>query len=65
MPDGGDSVEEKLSRLLLKYRITPHSTTGTTPSELLMGRKLRSHLDLLFPDLQKTGRSTMETEASS
>ena len=51
---GGESVEDKLSRFLLKYRITPHSTTGTTPSELLMDRKLRSRLDLLFPDLQKT-----------
>ena len=47
-------MEEKLSRVSLKYRIKPHSTTGTTPSELLICLKLRSRLDLLFPDLQKT-----------
>ena len=47
----GNSVEEKLSRFLLKYRITPHTTTGIPPSELLMGHRLRSRLDLLHPDL--------------
>ena len=38
-------------QFLHKYRITPHSTTGIAPSELLMGRRLRSRLDLLHPDL--------------
>ena len=47
----GDSLEEKLSRFLHKYRITPHSTTGISPAELLMGRRLRSRLDLLYPDV--------------
>ncbi len=47
----GVSLEEKLSRFLHKYRITPHSTTGISPSELLMGKKLRSRLDLLYPDI--------------
>ena len=36
----GESVEESI-KIFAKYRITPHSTTGTTPpSELLMGHKL-------------------------
>ena len=26
-------------------------TTGVSPAELLMGRKLRTHLDLLIPDI--------------
>ena len=47
----GGTVEEKLARFLMKYRITPHSTTGISPSELLMGRRLRSRLDILHPDL--------------
>ena len=47
----GNSVEEKLSRFLLKHRITPHTTTGIPPSELLMGRRLRSKLDMLHPGL--------------
>ena len=45
-----DSLEEKRSRYLHKYRITSHSTTGTSPSELLMGKRLRS-LDLIYPDI--------------
>lgn len=45
------TVETKVSRFLFKYRITPHSTTGISPAELIMGRPLRSHLALLQPDL--------------
>lgn len=30
------------ARILLSYRTTPYETTGCTPGELLMGRKLRS-----------------------
>ena len=47
------SIETKIARFLLKYRITPHTTTGQSPSELLMKRKIRSHLDLVRPDLTK------------
>ena len=47
----GGSVQEKLAKFLFKYRITPHSTTGVSPSELLMGCRIRSRLDLLLPDL--------------
>ena len=46
-----DSLDTQLSRFLFKYRITPHATTGIPPSELLMNRHIRSHLDLLHPDL--------------
>ena len=31
--------------------MTPHSTTGVTPAELLLGRKLRSRPDLLKPSI--------------
>ena len=50
----GSSVREKLAKFLFKYRITPHSSTGVAPAELLMGRRLRSRLDLLKPDLVTT-----------
>ena len=43
--------ELRLARILYKYRTTPHATTGKSPAELLLGRKLRTHLDLLHPDL--------------
>ncbi len=35
---------------LFNYRTTPHSTTGSSPAELLQGRKLRTALDLVKPD---------------
>lgn len=48
----GDSIQERLSKFLFTYRITPHTTTGIAPAQLLMNRRLRSRLDCLFPDLQ-------------
>eukprot|EP00096_Caligus_rogercresseyi_P015395 TRINITY_DN783_c0_g1_i10.p1 TRINITY_DN783_c0_g1~~TRINITY_DN783_c0_g1_i10.p1 ORF type:complete len:755 (+),score=-63.82 TRINITY_DN783_c0_g1_i10:668-2932(+) len=39
----------KLNQFLFRYRITPHSTTGVTPSELMIGRKLKSSLDMVTP----------------
>ena len=44
------SIESRLSRFLLTYRITPHTSTGISPSELLMGRRIRTCLDLCRPD---------------
>ena len=46
----GGSLEKRVSRFLLAYRITPHATTGVAPCVLLMGRQLRSQLDLVRPD---------------
>lgn len=40
----------KLQRFLFKQHTTPHTTTGRTPAELIMGRKLRTMLDMLHPD---------------
>ena len=42
----------KLAKFLLAYRNTPHSTTGEPPSQLFLGRRLRTRLDLLRPDLR-------------
>ena len=47
------TVGDKVARLLFHYRITPHTTTGLSPSEMLIGRTLRSRLDLLKPDVQQ------------
>ena len=33
------------------YCITPHSTAGVSPAQLLMGRNLKSCFDLLKPNL--------------
>ena len=61
----GSSIEDKLARFLLKYRITPHSTTGVAPCELLMGRRLRSRLDTFFPDIQSKVRVAQEKQKQS
>ena len=45
------SLETRVNRFLFHYRTTPHTTTGVTPAELLMGWRLRTHLDLIHPDL--------------
>ena len=37
------------AQFLFHYRTTPHTTTGVSPAELLMGRSLRTHLDLMKP----------------
>ena len=48
----GNCVAQKLQQMLFHYRLTPHSLTGRSPAEMLMGCKLRSRLDLLHPNLQ-------------
>ena len=53
--EGKDTVETKLDRFLFSYRSTPRSTTGTSPAELLMKRKLRSRLSLLKEAKGTTG----------
>ena len=45
------TLEQRLSRLLFTYRLTPHSTTGRSPAELMLGRQPRSRLDLLKPNM--------------
>lgn len=51
-----------LDKFLFKYRITPHTTTGVSPSELLFKRKLRCRLDLLHPGDQIGGRVARQQE---
>ena len=45
------SIQCCVAHMLFQYRITPHSTTGMSPAELLMGRRICSHLDLVQPNL--------------
>ena len=60
MKENKGDLSEKLQRWLFTYRITPQTTTGRTPSELLMGRKLASALDLLKPNV---GRHVREHQS--
>ena len=49
----GLTVAHRLENFLLTYRTTPHTTTGTPPCELLMGRGLRTRWDMLRPDVSQ------------
>ena len=56
------TLEERVLHFLTKYRSTPQSTTGLTPAQLLFGRKLKTHLDLLFPDTRTRVMSSQRTQ---
>ena len=47
----GVSLDQALQAILLRYRTTPQSTTGVSPSVLMFGRNLRTRLDLLRPEV--------------
>ena len=49
----GGSITSRIARVLMAYRTTPQTTTGMTPSELLQGRRIRTRLDLLKPNVNE------------
>ena len=62
---GEGSIQTKLSRFLLSYRTTPHSTTGVPPAELLMKGKLRTQLDRLYPNVADRVRSKQSKQKAA
>ena len=38
------SCQQEINKLLLKYRATPHSSTGISPADLLLGRNIKTWL---------------------
>ena len=40
------TLQTRPAQILMSYRITPQSTTGASPAELLLGRQPRTRLDL-------------------
>jgi len=54
------SLKHRIADFLLRYRGTPHDTTGLSPAELLMKRQLRITLNLFKPDLTKSVNKKQE-----
>nr|XP_050035646.1 uncharacterized protein K02A2.6-like [Dermacentor andersoni] len=50
----GGNIDTRLARFLMTQHILPHATTGKSPAESLMGRKLSTVLERLHPDLQSS-----------
>ena len=48
----GGTLSQRLASFLFSYRTTPHATTNVASCELFLGRKIRSRLDLLRPDVE-------------
>ena len=45
------TINQKVQRFLMAYRTTPHPATNCAPAELLLGRRLRTALDIIKPSL--------------
>jgi transposase InsO family protein len=44
--------QQETEFILVQFRITPQGTTYETPSILMYGRNIQTHLDIMKPDLQ-------------
>ena len=49
----GRTFQHKLHRLLQTYRSASHATTALSPAQLLLGRNVRTRLDLFKPDVTR------------
>ena len=58
----GPSMEQALAAFLLRYRNTPHATTGTAPSWLFLHQSLCTRLDLLWLDVGEYVRRNQEQQ---
>ena len=56
------TIATRVARFLFAYRRTPHTTTGVTPAELLLGRIPRSHLDLLKPAISNRVQNKQQSQ---
>ena len=48
------TIQSNLSKFLIMYSNSPHSTTRECPSPLFLGRRLGTRLDRIKPSFSKT-----------
>jgi hypothetical protein len=58
-------VAKSINTFLIYYRNTPHCSTGESPAGLMMGRQLRTRLDLLKPDVGSRVARCQQKQSSS
>ena len=56
-------IQKALCQFLLKYRSTPHPSTGETPSKLMFGREIRTRLHMLHPNEMEKPRQQETAKA--
>ena len=60
--DSSDTLQARVARFLFHYETIPHTTTGITPAEMLMGRRLRTHMSCLLPDTASRVANRQESQ---
>ena len=58
------NVKTRLFTFLARYWVTARFTTELSPAELLMGRKLRTTLDLMHPDVSRKVTTKLSSSSS-
>ena len=58
------TVQTKLSHFLFHYRLTPNSTTGVAPAELMLKCQPRSHLDSILPSMKRNVEQQQQKQKS-
>ena len=53
MAKNSKNIDYNFNSFLLTCRVTVHATTNVAPSQLLLGRKLRTRLDLIHPRVRQ------------
>ena len=48
----GNSLDERLAKLLFSYSTTSQTTTSLTPGELMFSRQLKTCFDFMLPNIQ-------------
>lgn len=61
----GVAADVALSRFLLCYRNSQHCTTKKSPSEMLLGRKLRDCMDLLRPNTRDIVKQNQQSKLNN
>ncbi|XP_044592420.1 uncharacterized protein K02A2.6-like isoform X2 [Cotesia glomerata] len=65
MLKSGYDKSEALIKYLFYARATPHATTGVSPAELQIGRKFRTILDLIRPDVSEYVKNKQDAQRRS